>query len=68
MVERPTVYVPGLRKPRKGRGYSLGELREAGITPKVAERLRIPMDRKRKSNHIENIERLKQYLRSLEKE
>jgi len=46
----------------------LGELREAGITPKVAERLRIPMDRKRKSNHIENIERLKQYLRSLEKE
>ncbi len=44
---------------RKGKGFSLGELEQAGVTPEQARRLGIPVDRRRKSVHGENVEALR---------
>jgi large subunit ribosomal protein L13e len=49
---------------KEGRGFSRGELREAGIDIKRAPKLGIPVDSRRKTKHEENVKRLKQYLRS----
>jgi large subunit ribosomal protein L13e len=58
------VYKPGTRKrkSRIGRGFSLGELREAGITIQEAKRLGLYIDKRRKSIHKENVEMLREYL------
>ncbi len=48
-----------------GRGFSRGELKEAGIGVKRALKLGISVDLRRKTKHEENVKRLKQYLRSL---
>jgi len=42
--------------PRKGRGFSLGELREAGISLEEARRLGIYVDKRRDTVHPENVE------------
>lgn len=44
---------------RKGRGFSLKELKEAGLTLHDALRYKIPVDRRRESSHPENVETLK---------
>ncbi len=49
---------------RRGKGFSRGELREAELDCKQALKLGIPIDRRRKTKHLENIRILKQYLRS----
>ncbi len=54
---RPMVKKVGGK--RKGRGFSLRELQEAGITPAQAKKLGIAVDRRRKSLHMENVEELK---------
>jgi len=74
---RPPVAVvkkPRLRKlgpvdpgTRKGRGFSLGELREAGLTPEKARKLGIYVDKRRKTVHPWNVEALRDYLKKLEK-
>jgi len=46
-------------KKRKGRGFSLAELKEAGISLQEAKKLRIYVDKRRKSVHEENVEYLK---------
>jgi ribosomal protein L13E len=46
-------------KRRNGKGFSPDELKEAGLNAADARNLRIPVDRKRKSSHEENIEALK---------
>lgn len=45
-----------------GKGYSLGELKEAGVNCKIAKQLNIPIDPRRKSVHKENVENLKRFL------
>jgi len=50
---------------KEGRGFSRGELGEAGICVKRALKLDIPVDLKRRTKHEENVTRLKQYLQSL---
>lgn len=50
---------------REGKGFSKGELREAGIDFKQALRLKIPIDLKRKTKHEDNIKTLKQHLKGL---
>jgi len=50
---------------KEGRGFSRGELGEAGISVKRALKLDIPVDLKRRTKHEENVTRLKQYLQSL---
>jgi len=46
-------------RPRKGKGFSLGELKEAGIGLDEARRLGIYMDKRRDTVHPENVEALK---------
>ncbi|MHA1237872.1 MAG: ribosomal protein L13e [Candidatus Odinarchaeia archaeon] len=59
----PEVYHPKNKlKKRKGRGFSLSELKEAGLTVDIAKRLGIPIDRRRRTLHPENVELLKDYV------
>jgi large subunit ribosomal protein L13e len=44
---------------RKGRGYSLGELKEAGLDPRVARKSGVPVDVWRQTKHPENVNQLK---------
>jgi len=49
---------------RRGKGFSRSELKEIELDFKQALKLGIPIDRRRKTKHQENIEILKKYLRS----
>ena len=46
-------------KPRKGRGFSLKEVKDAGLTPQEAKTLGLNIDTRRKTSHAENVEVLK---------
>jgi len=50
---------------RSGRGFSLGEIKEAGLTPHNAKRLKVPIDKRRKTAHSQNIQALKEQYESL---
>jgi len=50
---------------RKGRGFSRGELKEAGLDSKQALKLGIPIDLRRKTKRKENVKILKHHLGSL---
>ncbi len=45
---------------RKGRGFSRNELKEAGLTLHDARMFKIPVDKRRRSSHPENVETLKE--------
>ena len=49
---------------REGRGFSVAEVQAAGLNPGEAEILGIPVDLRRKSTHEENVEILKEYIKS----
>lgn len=46
---------------RQGRGFSLGELKEAGLSVKEARRLGLYVDERRRSTHRENVEALRRF-------
>ncbi len=50
-------------RPREGHGFSLEELRKAELDVKKALKLGIPVDRRRRSLHEENVEALKRHLK-----
>jgi len=50
---------------REGKGFSRGELKEAGTDFKQALRLKIPIDLRRETKHEDNVKILKQHLQSL---
>ena len=52
---------------REGRGFSLNELKEAGITVDLAKKLGIRIDKRRRSCRPENVEMLKEFLRNFSK-
>jgi large subunit ribosomal protein L13e len=65
---RPIVRAPTQRynmKVRKGRGFTFEELKEAGISNKVARSVGIAVDHRRKNHSVEslqqNVQRLKTY-------
>jgi ribosomal protein L13E len=43
---------------RKARGYSLEELKNANMNIRVAKRMKVPVDRRRKTAYEENITQL----------
>jgi large subunit ribosomal protein L13e len=57
------------RRVRAGRGFTLNELREAGINKKEARNIGIAVDHRRKNRSVQafqdNVERLKDYKRKL---
>ncbi len=67
IVKKPRLVKQGPITPgvRKGKGFSLGELREAGLTPQQAKKLGLHIDKRRKSVHPWNVEALKEYLKRL---
>ncbi|RLG74910.1 MAG: 50S ribosomal protein L13e [Thermoprotei archaeon] len=67
---RPIVKTPRLvskgkvtPKRREGKGFSLPEIKEAGITIDIAKKLGIYIDMRRRSKHKENVELLKKILK-----
>jgi large subunit ribosomal protein L13e len=48
-------------KQRSGRGFSLEELKKAGLNPAEAKRLKIPVDKRRKTAHDQNVKAVKAY-------
>ncbi len=52
-------------KTRKGKGFSRDELKEAGIDPKWALKLGIPIDLRRRTKNEENTGFLRRYLENL---
>ncbi len=62
---RPMVEAHKAKRLRKGKGFSLGELREGGLDPGVARRLGVAVDRRRRSVRKENVEALKSFLEAL---
>ncbi|HID16522.1 MAG TPA: 50S ribosomal protein L13e [Candidatus Atribacteria bacterium] len=47
---------------RIGRGFSIGELKEAGLTVTEARKLGLRIDKRRKSVHKENVEAIRKYI------
>ncbi|MEM3467165.1 MAG: ribosomal protein L13e [Thermoproteota archaeon] len=47
---------------RRARGFSLGELKEVGLTIDQARRLGLAVDLRRRSKHEENVKRLRDIL------
>ncbi|KAH7824018.1 putative 60S ribosomal protein L13e [Monocercomonoides exilis] len=61
---RPVIHCPTQRynmKVREGRGYSLAELKKAKISQVMAKRFCISIDHRRRTERLENINRLKAY-------
>jgi len=67
LVKRPRLIRYGGSDPgiRGGRGYSIGELREAGLSYDEAKALGIPVDKRRKTVWQWNVQRLREYLRAI---
>lgn len=48
---------------RIGRGFSRSELSHVGLDKRKARKLSIPVDERRKTAYIENIQKLREFLR-----
>lgn len=65
---KPIVRIPGSsNRVREGRGFSLGELKEANLTLHDAKRIGLRVDLRRRSVHKENVEAIKAMLGDLKK-
>ncbi|RLG10204.1 hypothetical protein DRN73_08435 [Candidatus Pacearchaeota archaeon] len=53
-------------RPPNNKGFSLKEIKEAGLTPEEAKKLGIAVDKRRKSLNKTNVELLKEYIKSIE--
>jgi predicted flap endonuclease-1-like 5' DNA nuclease len=60
---KPVVYAATREKQiREGRGFSLEEIKRAGLTLHKAKLLEIPIDQRRRTTHLKNVETLKEHL------
>ncbi|MHA2024397.1 MAG: ribosomal protein L13e [Candidatus Thorarchaeota archaeon] len=67
IIAEPTVKSPRDGRPKKGRGFSIEETKEAGLTIEDARRMGLLVDLRRKTTHPENVKALNQYMKDLEK-
>ncbi|HYY39629.1 MAG TPA: ribosomal protein L13e [Nitrososphaera sp.] len=63
-VAKPTVKKGYIA--RKGRGYSLQELQEISLSPRVARKNGVPVDVLRQTKYLENVDQLKQIKKAIE--
>lgn len=56
----PLVRSPTTKKLREGKGFSVGELKQAGVTLELGKKLGIRVDRRRKSVREENVKILRE--------
>lgn len=68
MVRMISPIVKRGSKVRTGRGFSLGELKEASLNVGEARHLGIPVDQRRSTSYDENIEGLKEWVNEARKE
>lgn len=67
-------FIPIVKSPswkhgtRRGKGFSIGEIKAAEIDIGMAVKLGIPIDKRRKTVYAENVETLKNYYRKFTKE
>ncbi len=65
----PLVMSPSKKRFKAGKGFSLHEIHDAGLSVSRARRIGIPVDSRRKSKWAENVKILQElYIRILEKE
>jgi large subunit ribosomal protein L13e len=57
---KPKILKPD-GKQRSGRGFSIEELKKAGLSRAEAKKLEIPVDERRKTAHDQNVEVIKAY-------
>ncbi|MEM1557681.1 MAG: ribosomal protein L13e [Thermoproteota archaeon] len=50
---------------RRAKGFSLSELKKVGLNIDKALKLGIPVDPRRKTNHEDNVEKLREFLKAL---
>jgi large subunit ribosomal protein L13e len=66
IIAEPTVKSPKDAKPRRGRGFSIEETIQSGLTVDDARKMGLFVDIRRKTTYPENVEALKQYQKDLE--
>jgi len=64
---RPEISAPQSGQKRRGRGFTLQELKEANIGLADARWMAIPIDKRRCTSHPENVVLLKEYLKRISK-
>jgi large subunit ribosomal protein L13e len=66
IIAEPSVKSPNDGKPRRGRGFSIAETTQAGLSIDTARKMGLIVDIRRKTVYPENVEALKQYVKDLE--
>lgn len=67
MAFRPEIRAPQTGDIRRGRGFSLKELKDAGIGLADARWMAIPIDSRRKTHHPENVKLLQDFVKRIKK-
>ncbi len=67
MVLRPEIHAPKTGQKRHGRGFTLKELKDAGLSLSDARWMAIPIDRRRSTHYPDNITLLKEYFERIRK-
>jgi large subunit ribosomal protein L13e len=68
MVRMISPIVKRGAKIRTGKGFSIEEVKEAGVNVGEARHLGVPVDQRRSTNYPENVEALKEWLVEARKE
>ena len=58
---KPEILTPS-GKQRSGKGFSLEELKKAGLNSAEAKRLKLPVDKRRKTAHDQNVKAIKAHM------
>ena len=66
IIAEPTVKSPRDGRPKIGRGFSIEETKQAGLTILDARQMGLIVDLRRKTVHSQNVTALNQYMKDLE--